>query len=100
MMRGTTPTHTFTLPVDSSFISKLRIIYAQAGKQILVKENEDCLIEGNKVTVRLSQIETFLFDHMKYVEIQVRILTAAGDVPKIQPIKVSVERCLDDTVMV
>ena len=100
MMRGTTPTHIFTLPFDNSLISKLRIIYVQGDKKVLVKEHEDCQIEGNTATVKLSQLETFLFDHMKQVEIQLRVLTKGGDALNSYPMKVSVERCLDNEVMV
>lgn len=99
MMRGTTPTHVFTLPFETSLISKFRIIYAQGKKRILVKENEDCTFRGNTVTVRLSQVETFLFDHMKHVEIQLRALTTGGDVLNSKIMMARPDRCLDDEVM-
>ena len=99
MIRGTTPTHIFTLPFDNSLISKLRIIYAQGDRKVLVKEHHDCQIEGNMVTVKLSQLETFLFDCTKYVEIQLRVLTKGGDALNSRPMKVSVERCLDTEVL-
>lgn len=99
-MRGTTPTHIFTLPFEAKLISNIRIIYTQGDEQILVKEVKDCNIDGNTVTVRLTQEETFLFDCKKYVEIQVRVLTAEKDALNSDPIKVSVEKCLDNEVMV
>lgn len=100
MMRGTTPTHIFTLPFEAKLFSNIRIIYAQGDEQILVKEAKDCHIDGNTVTVRLTQEETFLFDCKKYVEIQVRVLTPGKDALNSDPIKVSVDRCLDNEVMV
>lgn len=99
-MRGTTPTHIFTLPFEANLISSIRIIYTQGDEQILVKEVKDCQIDGNTVTVRLTQEETFLFDCKKYVEIQIRALTHSGDVLNSNIMKESVERCLDNEVIV
>lgn len=99
MMRGTTPTHIFTLPFEANLISNIRIIYTQGDEQVFVKEVKDCNIDGNTVTVRLTQEETFLFDCKKYVEIQVRALTNGGDVLNSNIMKESVERCLDNEVI-
>lgn len=100
MIRGTTPTHIFTLPFETKLISNIRIIYTQGGERILVKEIGDCQLDGSTVTVRLTQEETFRFDCNKYVEIQVRVLTAEKDALNSTPIKVSVERCLENEVIV
>ena len=35
MIRGTTPTHIFKLPIDTSTIRQLRITYVQYGKTVL-----------------------------------------------------------------
>lgn len=99
MMRGTTPTHTFTMPVEGAVLKNVRIIYAQNEKRILVKEGSDCKIEGNTVTVKLSQADTFLFDCKKPVEIQLRALTHGGDALNSEIMKESVERCLDNEVI-
>lgn len=99
MMRGTTPTHIFTLPFEANLLSNIRIIYTQGDEQVFVKEVKDCNIDGNTVTVRLTQEETFLFDCKKYVEIQVRALTHGGDVLNSNIMKESVERCLDNEVI-
>ena len=37
MRRGSTPIHTFTLPVDTSIIDKLRITYVQKDEIVLIK---------------------------------------------------------------
>lgn len=99
MMRGTTPVHTFTLPISTEMVSNVRIIYAQSGEQVLVKEGKDCTLSGNEVTVRLTQAETFLFDCKKRVEIQLRVLTAGGDVLNSEIMEVIVARCLDNEVI-
>lgn len=98
-MIGTTPKHTFVLPFDESFISKVRVIYKQGMKVILKKETEDCDIEGNRVTVKLSQQETFLFDEDELVKIQIRVLTSGNESLKSYTIKKAVTECLDDEVL-
>ena len=99
MKRGTTPTHIFTLPVDTGLLSNIRIIYAQHGNPILVKEGNSCQLEDNTVTVKLSQEETFRFDHRTFVEIQLRALTKDGEAMNSDIIKADVYRCLDDEVL-
>lgn len=78
MIRGTTPTHTFNLPFDTALVDKIKITYAQNGVVILTKEKADCKLEGNFVTVKLSQENTLKFDASR-VQIQIRVLTIGGD---------------------
>lgn len=99
MNRGTTPTHTFTLPFDASILSQVRIIYAQMGRVVLVKTGEDVILSGNTVKTKLTQEETLSFNCAHPVEIQVRVLTLAGDAQNSDIIKVPVSRCLDNEVI-
>lgn len=78
MIRGTTPTHLFNLPIDTALIDKIKITYAQNGVVVLTKEKEDCKFEGSTATVRLTQEDTLKFDASR-VQIQVRVLTTGGD---------------------
>lgn len=78
MIRGTTPTHTYHMPFDTALIDKIKITYAQNGVVVLTKEKADCKIDGNAVTVRLTQEDTLKFDASR-VQIQVRVLTTGGD---------------------
>ena len=61
MIQGTTPTHTFTLPFDVSMVEKVRIIYSQKDQPVVIKNTEDCQLEGNDVFVVLTQEDTFAF---------------------------------------
>lgn len=99
MIRGSTPTHFFTLPFDTEIIDKVKVIYAQEDNVILTKEKESCDFEGKIIRVKLSQLDTFKFEENKLVQIQLRILTTDGNalVSKIQLF--SVEKCLDDEVL-
>lgn len=99
MIRGTTPTHVFNLPFESSLISSARVIYKQGTKEILRKETEAFEMEGNTIRVTLTQEETFLFDCKGSVKLQLRVLTKAGKSLSTRTIIVSVDECLDNEVL-
>lgn len=98
-MIGTTPTHTWTLPFDASLVAEARAIYKQSGEEILRKETEHFTMEGQKLSVTLSQEETFRFDCRIPVKIQLRVRTTAGKVLKTTPISKSPTECLDREVI-
>lgn len=99
MIRGTTPTHTFTIPFDVSSIKEVKIIYSQSDEQIICKRAEDCELSGTTIKTTLSQEDTFKFDCKKMVQIQVRVLTKAGQALSSLIQNVTVEKCLDDEVL-
>ena len=86
MTRGTTPTHTFTLPDDltSATISALYITYAQGSKTVLEKTLSDVTINGGVITCTLAQADTLKFEVLDQhcgcdkVAIQVRMKTSDG----------------------
>ena len=99
MIRGTTPTHTFTLPIDTKLLTSIKITYAQDDRVIFSKNTEDCRLEGNTVKVTLTQEETFKFEADKHVQIQVRVLTNTGDLVSSSVMCVTVGKCLDGEVI-
>lgn len=99
MRQGTTPTHTFQLPFEVQNADKLLITYAQRDEVVLQKTREDCTVDGKTVETTLTQEETFQFDPKGAVQIQLRILTEAGDALVSEIMTVSVQRCLDGEVM-
>lgn len=99
MIRGSTPTHTFTLPIDAAQIDKLRITYAQNGKVLVTKTDADATMEGSVVQVKLTQEDTLAFKCNRDVEVQVEVLTPAGDKLPSNIIRVPVGRCLNDEVL-
>lgn len=99
MIQGTTPEHKFTLPFDTNVISKVRIIYAQDDTPLVIKNTEDCALENNTVSVKLSQADTLLFSCFKPVHIQIRVLTLGGESLISKPIAVIVSRCLEKEVL-
>lgn len=100
MIRGTTPTHTFKIPFDTSLIAELRITYKQPTGVELTKCETDCTLSENSIAVKLTQEETLQFNHKYNVEIQVRILTQGGDVVASKVLTTTVEKCLNDEVLV
>ena len=96
MKRGTTPTHTFTVPFDTAGILEARVIYSQQGRPVLVKT--DLTMEKNVITVRLTQEDTFRFSPDR-VDIQLRVKFPDGTVLASDIRTVPVERCLEEVVM-
>lgn len=98
-MQGTTPTHYFNLPIDASQLDKVEITYCQNVQEVLKKQKEDAKLDGNVISVTLSQEETFLFQDEGCIEIQVRVKTKAGNVLKSNIMRTSCERCLSCEVL-
>lgn len=74
MRRGTTPTLKFTLPFDAGSITALSIAFAQGGRVVLEKELKDCTIDGQAITLELTEEDTLTFDiGSDWVEIQLRV---------------------------
>ena len=103
MTRGTTPTHTLTVPVDVATVSKATVAYAQFGKVIIKKSPEACEISGTgtytTVTVHLTQEETLKFNQKEVVEIQMKILFTDGNVALTNISRVSTNDCLDEEIL-
>ena len=99
MIRGTTPTHRFVLPFDTDMIQTVQIIYAQNDETVLTKGNDDCTFDGNTVSVKLTQQETFLFTEGACVEVQVRVLTTDGDAVASHVMRVHCDECLSSEVL-
>lgn len=99
MYKGTTPTHMFNVPIDTSIIKEIKITYSQRDEEVLVKRTEDCTISEGLITTKLSQEDTFRFEGNMIVTIQMRILTLGGDALIAEPIMMAVGKCLDDEVL-
>jgi hypothetical protein len=99
MIRGTTPTHVFNIPFDTSLVDEVKITYAQDDEIIFVKHTPECTLGDKSISVTLTQSETFLFDHKKSAQIQIRILTKSGEAFASILEKVGVSKCLDDEVL-
>ena len=107
MYRVTTPTHTFTLPIQTSTCVKIKVTYRQLATKLSKLYQDQTLptgmeLDGKKVIVKLTQDETKQFnatDPDNPVYAQVRVRTEGGDVFASQKFKVSLEDVLDDEVL-
>ncbi len=78
MIRGTTPTHTFNVSIDTSRFKILRIYYAQKKVVVVTKTEKDCVMDGKQIRVTLSQKDTLKFDERRDVEVQMRVVLDNG----------------------
>lgn len=99
MMPGTTPTHYFELPFDTSNVYQVRIIYKQDNEIIIKKTQDDCILDGSTIELTLTQEDTVKIDHEKPVDIQVRVLDNVGHALGSLVMSVGAEKCLDLEVL-
>ena len=99
MIRGTTPTHVFSLPFDTEKVTALRVTYAQRGNVIFTKSEADCTLEKQRVTLQLTQAETLRFLANDPVQIQVRLLDEKGRAFASRVLTATVEDCLLEEVL-
>lgn len=99
MRRGTTPTHTFTLPFDTSVVDKVRVIYAQGDIVKIVKKELDCELSRNTISVKLTQAETLRLNHRLKTDIQLRVVTHSGEALASGIVTVTTTQCLSDEVL-
>lgn len=100
MIRGTTPTHTFEVPFVKEEIKTVKITYSQNDNICFSKRTEDCEIEDGKISVKLTQEDTFKCKLNAIVSIQMRILTQDGDALSSELLADTVQKSLDDEVLV
>lgn len=104
MTRGTTPTHTFTLPdnLKTATISALYITYAQHGTTVLEKTLDDVTNNNGVLTCTLTQADTLAFDvknqvcNCDKVNVQVRIKTSDGTAMASDIMRIPVQDILKD----
>lgn len=99
MYRGSTPLHTFTFPFDIGDLSEIIITYNQKGNNVLEKRKEDLDISGNVASFRLTQEESYIFDPLNRVKIQVKILTGDGIVEFSDMVYTSVKEVLNTEIL-
>ena len=94
MRRGTTPTNTFSVPLDLTGAT-IYISYEQDGKVVVEKTGTDITVATDSLTVKLTQNDTLGF-HPGKVNIQVRYVDSFGTADASQIITTSFERIIKD----
>lgn len=74
MIRGTTPTLTFSLPFDVSNATKIWLTFSQNDKEVFTLNKEDLEISENAISCKLSQSQTLSFSEHFSVMIQIRAI--------------------------
>lgn len=100
MIRGSTVTHIFNVPLEANKIKDLKITYSQGGSIVLFRKKINCTVTDNTITVTLLQEDTFKFDSSKNVNIQLRILTNEGLVLSSKVLTIGIGACLDSEVLI
>ncbi|MFA6719735.1 MAG: hypothetical protein WCS15_11685 [Prevotella sp.] len=93
MYRGTTPTFTFTLSVDTSVLSEIWFTFSQDREELLTRDMSECDLDGTTITFTMNQNETLLF-HDGTVEMQVRALFTDGTAGASEIVKMQASRIL------
>lgn len=78
MRRGTTPTVTFTIPVDCKNLEAADITFSNPGGAVISKGIDEMAKVGNQIAVRLTQEETLAFLANSKVMIQCAIRVSNG----------------------
>jgi hypothetical protein len=78
LIRGTTPTHTFDIGMEESFVSGLTVSYSQNGSVIVQKAKAQCSFAGEEVNATLTKEETLRFAAGQIISIKIEVATAGG----------------------
>jgi hypothetical protein len=99
MRKGTTPTHSFAIPIETETIQAVEVTYCQ-NKQIVIQKNiNDCVMEGKTIQTTLTQNDTMKFKDDVTVEIQIRVKDDNGTVFASDIMSVACQRCLSSEVL-
>lgn len=99
MIRGTTPTLEFTIPLDTDLLAEAYVTISQNDAVVIDKPMDECDCKGNKITVKLTQEETLKLQSDYITEIQIRARTLSGDAIASNIIRESTDRILKDGVI-
>ncbi len=92
----TTPTHSFIINLDTAFIETIEIVYKQGNEIVLTKNNfSDFVLEPNKISWKLTEDDTRVFNDKRPVKIQMYVTTTAGDALTTKVCEVQVGEVLD-----
>ena len=103
MYRATTPTHIFTLPIDTSDCAEIQVSYQQ-GNFKFIKHYQDGVLpqgmtlDGNDVNIYLTQEDTKKFKKGK-ASVQIRVLTVLGKAMASQWMEVSVFDVISEDIL-
>lgn len=98
MYRGTTPTNVFTVDVDLTDAEVLYVTYKQGSRVAFEKSKSGVIVEADRLTVTLSQIETLSLSPGD-VDIQIRARFGNGSAIASNVIHTTANAVLKDGVI-
>lgn len=99
MIRGTTPTLSFTLPFIPIAAEKIWITFEQNDVEVFTLEKHEITIEDNVISFTLTQEQTLALLPNSIVQIQIRIKFSELNVIASDTITTTVKEILKDGVM-
>lgn len=96
MIRGTTPSIRFDLPIDVDLVDCMYLTISQNGKTVIEKCLTDCSCDVRRVSYKLTQAETLSLMAATETQMQVRLKTKGGDALASQITTVRVDRILKE----
>ena len=95
LIRGTTPTLSFSIPVNENEISKICIAFANNKKDVVFRKNEDDVFysHAGEVSVTLKQEDTLSLESGRNAYIQIKIKLNDGNVIDNEIIAENREKC-------
>lgn len=97
-MRGTTPTHTFRVPIDLTSAAVLKVYYKQGYEVLVEKEKPDLDVTPSTITVQLTQEETLRFADGQ-IKMQIRARMPNGKAVKSKVKMTSADELLKNEVI-
>jgi hypothetical protein len=95
--RGTTVTHYYEIPCTKKEIKQVSVAYWQNNKVVLIKRDEECVVEDGVIAVTLSQEDTLLFKEGETLS-QVKVSLISKEVQRTMEHRIKVLRIFDEEV--
>ena len=95
MYRGTTPTFTFTLPIECETISRLSVAFKQGGKLLFERGLADVTMSGKVLSCTRTEDETLQLRGDPELQIQRRVGVGSARMAS-QVFRVPVDQILKD----
>lgn len=99
IVRGTTDTLDFVLDTDLSNITAMEITFAQYGFERFTKTLDEVTIDGQTISVPLSQEDTLKLKAKDPLSIQIRVLFASGEADATDIVRMSVGEILKGGIL-
>lgn len=102
MIKGTTPTLHFNLPIETTIIKSAEIVlkYVDNAKTVTIERTlEDCVVGEKSISAVLTQEETLALPAPAIARVQLRVLTIDDLVLATKPYEVTVKELLKESVI-